>query len=102
MQTMQVEVWVVVSEGEDYAVGVDEESAAEAFESNVANLTDAGSTRRIRVTLTVPVPKPVELTGTVPEESREGWIDTEPVLGRDQPHPQGWKGGDFDVEPAKS
>ena len=67
-KTMQVEVWVIVSEGEDYAVGVDEEAAADAFENDVGEIKEAGATRRIRVVLTVPVPETVTLTGDVPAE----------------------------------
>ncbi len=71
-KTMQVEVWVIVSENEDYHVGCDEETAAANYETECCQLCDAGSTRRIKVTLTVPVPEAVCLEGVVPDEATEG------------------------------
>lgn len=67
-RTMQVEVWVVVDEDENYDVGGSEEQAVERFVENVGEVGEAGATRRIKVLLTVPVPETVTLTGTVPAE----------------------------------
>lgn len=67
-KTMQVEVWVLIGECEEYAVGCSEEAAVEKFEEDVSSLAEAGAVRRVRVVLTVPVPEAVTLTGTVPAE----------------------------------
>lgn len=63
--TMQeIEVWVVVDENGDYAVGKDRESAGEAFESDIGVDNDT-SMRRVKITVKVPLPEVIELTGTV-------------------------------------
>ncbi len=66
-KTMQVEVWVFVSETGEYAVGADEAQAADQFVEDVGDLAEIGH-RRIKVRLTVPVPETVTLTGEVPAE----------------------------------
>jgi hypothetical protein len=66
-QTCQIEVWVVVDENGDYAAGNDEDGCRAAYgeiiEEDGLNIK---AHRCIKVTLTVPLPVTVELTGTVP------------------------------------
>ena len=63
--TAQVEVWVVVDENGDYAVGADDDGAYDAYDETVGGTRLAR--RAVKVTLTVPLPETVELTGTAPE-----------------------------------
>ncbi|MFO0823028.1 MAG: hypothetical protein U0792_07895 [Gemmataceae bacterium] len=63
----EVEVWVVVDEDGDYAVGKDSEAASEAFEADIGSSAERGL-RRVKVTVKVPLPKPLEVVGTVVEE----------------------------------
>jgi hypothetical protein len=63
----QIEVWVIVDENGDYSTGHDQESAGTAYDDNIGSAS--GTARRaIKVMLSVPLPVPVELTGTVPVE----------------------------------
>lgn len=64
-----VEVWVVVDADGDYAVGKDEDEATSAFEENVGG---SGGRRCVRITVRVPLPKPIELTGVVVAVEEEG------------------------------
>ena len=63
METVQVEIWVMVSESGEYEVSKDS-----------ADLQPGPGevSRMVKVTLTVPLPRPVELVGAVPAESVEG------------------------------
>lgn len=71
METTQVEVWCLVDEAGNYAVGIDAEAAAEKYGEDVGE-SDAVAKRLVKVVLTVPIPKPVELVGVVPAEVCEG------------------------------
>ena len=57
---MEVEVWLVVNDAEESEVYTSEEDAAEHELSGVV--------RTLKITVKVPVPKPVEVVVTVPEE----------------------------------
>jgi hypothetical protein len=69
METVQVEVWVIVDADGDYAVGSSMDDAGEAFDDNIGGHSPR---RAVKVTLTVPKPKAVELVGTVPAEVEGG------------------------------
>ena len=69
---LEVEVWVVVDANGDYAVAKDAESANTAFDEDIGR--GEACTRMVKITLTVPVPKPVELVGIVPEEANAGTL----------------------------
>lgn len=69
VKTCQVEVWVVVASTGDYEVGRDADAAEERYADDIGGNE---CRRMVKVTLTVPLPVAVELTGVVPEESSEG------------------------------
>ena len=73
MEMCQVEVWVVVDENGDYSAGASEEQASENYESEIGG-GDTYSKRRIKIKLSVPKPRPLELSATVPDESHEGTL----------------------------
>jgi hypothetical protein len=66
MATATVELWVVVDENGDYAIGATQDEAHERYSEDIGA---ACATRVLNVKLAVPHPKPVEITGTVPEEA---------------------------------
>lgn len=71
MTTIQVEVWVLVDENGDYIASHDVDQLGEIYESQIS--ADCGTAKRkVKVLLTVPLPEPVTLTGTVPAEPTEG------------------------------
>jgi len=61
------ELFVLVDAAGDYAVGKDEASAREAYENDIGALSDADGFRLVKVTVNVPLPEVVELTGDAPE-----------------------------------
>lgn len=63
-KTAEIEVWVVVDSDGVYGVGIDQDVAQTDFD----NSDGSGPTRLIRLKLTVPLPKVIEVTGTVPNE----------------------------------
>jgi hypothetical protein len=66
-QTTQVEVWVLVDENGDAVASCDQDCLSDLYEEKIG--TDHATGRRVvKVVLTVPLPRPVELSGTVPEE----------------------------------
>lgn len=65
MKTKTLEVWVVVDADGDYAVGTDEETACDAFDSEVGG---NHGRRVVKMSVTVPLPAVIELTGEVPAE----------------------------------
>ncbi len=65
--TATVEVWIVVDENGDSAVGPDQAAALASYDEHVGRDDDSPvGLRFARVTLTVPLPVTAELTGTVP------------------------------------
>ena len=58
----EIELWVVVDNEGDYAVGNDEDSAHETYNDSIGGVT----TRTIKLRLNVALPTVVELVGTVP------------------------------------
>jgi hypothetical protein len=66
--TTTVEVWVLVDDCGDYVVATDPDRLGEEYEADVQDLANAGGLRRVKVTLTVPLPEPVELTGVVADD----------------------------------
>lgn len=66
--TTTVEVWIVVDSCGDYVVAKDEADLNDVYESDIQALGDAEGLRRVKVTLTVPLPVVVELSGTVPAD----------------------------------
>lgn len=67
-----VEVFVVVSSGGDYASGATEESACEAYDNDVGSLSEAGGYRVVCVKLSVPLPSVVQVSGSVADYEAVG------------------------------
>lgn len=69
MTTATVEVWVVVDEDGDYAVGTGDDHAAERYREEIGDC-EAGTRgmRRVKVLLTVPLPAPIKLAVTAPAD----------------------------------
>jgi hypothetical protein len=63
MATTTIEVWVMVDQYGDYDVGTSEGLAREAYDGNIGG--DAAR-RLVKLLLTVPLPEPLVVTGTVP------------------------------------
>lgn len=69
MKTVQVEMWCVVDENGDTAVGADQAAALAAYDENVGRDDDNPvGLRFVKATVTVPLPVTAELTGTVPAD----------------------------------
>lgn len=67
MTQTQVELWLLVDENGDYVVAKEQEGLAEAYDNDIGAGADMGR-RIVCVTLTVPLPAPIKLTGEVPAE----------------------------------
>ena len=65
VQFCDVEVFVLVNSEGEYVAHESEDSLAEVYGERIGELSEAEGTRRIRVTVKVPLPKPIELTGAV-------------------------------------
>jgi hypothetical protein len=68
-KTTTIEVWVVIDEDGDYAAGTTDEDAATKYRDEIGE-PDLGTKgmRRVKVTLTIPLPEPIELAATVAAE----------------------------------
>lgn len=66
MATTEVEVWILVDESGDYVVRKDGEELDEAYAEDIGCTNIA--LRRVCVKLTVPLPTPVVVTVTIPDE----------------------------------
>ncbi len=71
---MQLEVWVVVDEQGDYAVGRDGPDCTERYEETIQPCADACGLRYVKVLLEVPLPALVEMSGTVPVDAPAGLL----------------------------
>jgi len=67
-QTCECECWICVDAEGQYAVGSDEASAREKYTEDVGDLSEVDGFRLVKVSLTVPLPKPIELSGVVAAE----------------------------------
>lgn len=72
METVQVELWVLIDEAGEYVACEDVDVLHERYDDVIGGDRDTLSMRRVKVTLTVPLPKPVELVGMVPAEPHGG------------------------------
>ena len=64
-ETVEVTVWVLVDENGDYVASDAIGHATERYDEQIGADRDVTELRRVKVTLTVPVPKPAELVGAV-------------------------------------
>ena len=62
---VDIEVWVVVDSDGDCRVGLDQDSAHESYTDDVGSTL---ATRQIKVMIRVPLPAPIVLSATLPEE----------------------------------
>jgi hypothetical protein len=70
-ETMTVEVWVAANDACDYAVATSEDDLKGCYENQVGEWA-GNAIRVLRLLVTIPVPKPVELTATVSDEPATG------------------------------
>jgi hypothetical protein len=71
MEPVQVDVWVVVDEDGNYVAHTDRDALEERYEDEVGR-TSGGATRVLKLSVKVPLPKPVELSAEVGEEAAAG------------------------------
>lgn len=67
-ETITIESWLCVDSAGNHAVGLTDDGAVEAYESEVGRLNDVAGFRLIQLCLTVQLPSPVTLTGIVPAD----------------------------------
>jgi hypothetical protein len=68
--TAEVEIYLVVDTNGDYEVGVNEDDAPERFSENISG----DSIRHmIKMTITVPLPRTIEVTAALPEREDGGY-----------------------------
>lgn len=65
---ISVEMWACVDACGDYGVGADEEKARENYEEAIQALSESGGFRLVKVTVLVPLPEAIELTGEASEQ----------------------------------
>lgn len=65
-QSTTIEFFLLVSADGEYGIGRDEDSAALSYENDIGELP--AQTRMVKLLLTIPLPRPLEVSGTVPGE----------------------------------
>ena len=63
---MNIEIWVTLDANGDYACGVSDDDCDEKYAENIGGTV---ARRMVKVVLTMPIPVPVVLRGTVLAES---------------------------------
>lgn len=63
----EIEVWVVVDEDGNYAAGVTEDDSATKYRDEVGEPDGSCGYRRVKLTVTVPLPEVIEVAVTVPD-----------------------------------
>lgn len=63
-----LEVWLVVDEAGDYAVGEDESLAEDAFNENIGS---AGARRKVKLNVKIALPEAIAVDVSVPAEAGE-------------------------------
>lgn len=64
-QYTTIEVWVTVDADGDYECGPDAAVADERFEENISDLTGTNGLRRVKLSVTLPLPKVIEIAAEV-------------------------------------
>lgn len=64
VQMHEIEIWVKIDEDGDYDVGRDRDTAEGRYEESVTEGYQGG-VRLVKITLQVPLPKPLEVSGEV-------------------------------------
>lgn len=70
-----IEIWVLIDEQGDYAVGNDAETASQRFTDDVGDDLALGR-RMVKLTVKVPLPTTIELTGEVEIEEEVSELKT--------------------------
>ena len=75
-EMVNVEVWILIDETGDYVAHVNQEDLASAWQEVIGDPPELGvATRVVKVTLTVPKPRAVELAATVAAEPDGGKLE---------------------------
>lgn len=69
MDTVDIEVWVMVDEDGDYVVEVDSSQLKDRYEQDIGELNGEKATRLVKLTVKMPKPKAVELTAEIGDET---------------------------------
>lgn len=72
METVEVTVWVLVNEAGEAVADCDSEHLNEEWEADHGDIDATLATRLVQITLTIPKPQPIAMTGLVPAEVCEG------------------------------
>ena len=56
-----IELWACIDACGDYACGTSEEAAREKYEEDIGPLSECSGFRLVKVSVSVPLPEPVEL-----------------------------------------
>lgn len=67
-EMIEVQVWVMVNDQGEYVAHDDDEQLAAEYADRIGEIAEAGGIRRVKITVKVPLPKPLEVVGTVVEE----------------------------------
>ena len=72
VEMCEIEVWVKINDQGEYEVGTNDEEAKDRFEETIGDDGLKG-TRFVKLTVKVPLPKPIEIVGevTMSEEAGE-------------------------------
>lgn len=67
-QTVEVKVWVLVDEIGDYVASHDADALNDLYEEQIRSVSEAEGLRRVQITLTVPLPVPFQVEGSIEED----------------------------------
>lgn len=70
----ECEVWILIDEDGDYGIGKTSEDAATHYGEDVTELDGSLGTRRVCITLRVPLPTAFEITADIP------CVEADPVV----------------------
>ncbi len=71
MATTTVEVWVLIDDEGNHVASHDAGLLNDLFEEHIQELSDAGGLRRVKLTITVPLPEVIEIEAEVPETEEQ-------------------------------
>lgn len=74
MASEKLTVFVVVDADGNYEVGPDADTARARYEENVGTLGECDGFRFVEMTVSVPLPKPIEVSVDVPEGEEEATV----------------------------
>ncbi len=60
-----IEVWVLIDDEGNYVASDDADALNEQYEEHVQEVSNAAGTRRVKITVTVPLPTQIEVSGEV-------------------------------------